>query len=74
MMYKEIEDWDFIQNRIKNEPAINMPDVFLNQEIKTDHWNNIPVPMIEATEQFKKGFEHVSRILYELMKESGRKN
>ena len=51
-----------------------MPSTFLNHTIRTENWNNIPLPLTDAVELFKKGFENVTSIVYAMLSVHKRKS
>ena len=63
MILKSIEDWNILESKLRNEPDYELPVNFLADELGIDKWNNIPVPLVNATESFERSFGNVSRVL-----------
>ena len=74
MILKSIEDWNILESKLRNEPDYELPVNFLADELGIDKWNNIPVPLVNATESFERSFGNVSRVLQDLIIENKRKS
>ena len=51
-----------------------LPVDFLKAELGIERWNNIPLPLVNATEQFERSFGNISRIIKSLIDENKRKS
>ena len=48
---------------MSDNPEYWLPSDFLKAELGIERWNNIPLPLVNATEQFERSFGNVSRII-----------
>lgn len=59
-----------LKSRLIEGNDLELPKYFLNKEVLTDQWNNIPIPLTQSTDQFKKAFIRTSNILTEFLMEN----
>ena len=49
---------------------MKFPYFFIHDQIDTDEWNNIPIPLVDAIITLKKGFTNTENILVQLIREN----
>ena len=59
---------------MSDNPEYWLPSDFLKAELGIERWNNIPLPLVNATEQFERSFGNVGRIIKSLIEENKRKS
>ena len=53
-----------------NLPELRLPFTFINSELSTDGWNNIPIPVVEAIEIIKETFHNTENIFVATLRET----
>lgn len=51
-------------------PALRLPYTFINTELNTDGWNNIPIPIVQSYETIKETFHNVENIFIAILREN----
>ena len=49
---------------------MRFPYYFLNSELKTEKWNNIPIPITDAFDTIKKTFSNTENLIITICRES----
>jgi len=67
---QQICDWKIFEQKVVNDENLRLPSFFLNDQIKSDEWKNIPIPVVEALEIMKQTFFNLENLFISLTKES----
>ena len=69
-MLRAICDWAIFEGKLLNLPELKMPFTFINAELSTEGWNNIPIPLLEAFEIIKETFHNTENIFIATLRET----
>ena len=53
-----------------NQPELRLPYTFISNELSTEGWNNIPIPIVEALEIVKETFHNTENIFIATIRET----
>ena len=74
LLLQAIGDWKYLEMKFQNNKEYQYPIDVLSGKILVDRWNNIPVPVVQATESFYQAFKNTTNIFKELIRENKRKS
>ena len=65
----KICDWNPFEEKVMSNPKFELPQFFINSEIKNEEWKNIPIPLNDAVTTMKKSILNLESVLVYLCKE-----
>lgn len=67
---RAICDWAIFEGKLLNLPELRLPFTYISNELSTDGWNNIPIPIVEALEIVKETFHNTENIFIATLRET----
>lgn len=72
--FTAICDWQLFEERVIREPSLQLPRFFLDQELPTNEWKNIPLPLIHAIQTLKRAHLNAENLVMEIFKQQKYRN
>ena len=74
LILQGIADWRYLEIKIQNGKEFKYPAEILKTQVNISTWNNIPVPVVKATESFMQAFKNTTNIFKEVIRENKKKS